>query len=60
MGPVFAESILPRVVKDLGLGEEEVEELKEECRVCLKGETGKYWEFYVTVGRKVGDGESPG
>ena len=52
LGPVFSESILPGVTRKLGLGEAEMEELKEECRRCLKGEEGKYWWFYVTMGRK--------
>ena len=52
MGAVFSESILPGVTRQLGVGNEEMRELKEECRRCLEGEEGKYWWFYVTVGRK--------
>ena len=49
---VFSESILPGVTRKLGLGEAEMRELKEECRRTLGEEEGKYWLFYVTVGRK--------
>ena len=52
LGPVFSETILPGVTRKLGLGKAEMEELKDECRRCLKGEEGKYCWFYVTVGRK--------
>ena len=52
IGPTFSESILPGVTRKLGLGEVEMKGLKEECRRCLKGEQGKYWWFYVTVGRR--------
>lgn len=52
LGGVFSGSILPGITRKLGLGEAEMEELKEECRRCLKEEEGKYLWFYVTVGRK--------
>ena len=52
LGHVFSESILPGVTRKLGLAESEVDELKGECRRCLKAEEGKYWLFYVTTGRK--------
>lgn len=52
MGKVFSGSILPGVTRDLGIGEEEMNGLKEECRRCLSGEEGKYWWFYAVWGRK--------
>ena len=52
MGPVFSNSILPGVTRKLGLGNEELEGLKEECRRTLRAEEGKYWWFYATWGRK--------
>ncbi|KAL9133937.1 MAG: hypothetical protein Q9175_004885 [Cornicularia normoerica] len=52
LGGVFSGSILPGITRKLGLGEAEMEELKDECRRCLKEEKGKYLWFYVTVGRK--------
>ena len=52
LGHIFSESILPGVTRKLDLGETEMEELKDECRHCLKGEDGKYWWFYVTIGQK--------
>lgn len=52
MGPIFCENVLPGVTRKLGLGEAEMEELKRECRNCLKAEEGMYWCFYVTMGRK--------
>lgn len=54
MGSLFSESILPGVTRKLGLGEDEMKELKDECRRCLsfKGEEAAYWWFYVTMGRK--------
>ena len=54
LGGVFSGSILPGVTRGLGLGEGEMEELRGECGRCLGGEEGKYWWFYVTVGRKEG------
>lgn len=53
LGLIFSGSILPGVTRNLGLGEAEMEELKEECRRCLREEEGKYWWFYVTTGRRV-------
>lgn len=53
MAAVFSSSGLPNVTRDLGIGEEEMEALKEECEKCLGGEEGKYFCFYVTNGRKV-------
>ena len=52
LGRAFSESILPGVTRKLGLTESEIDELKDECRRCLKGEEGHYWWFYVTTGRK--------
>lgn len=52
LGGVFSGSILPGVTRKLGLGKAEMEKLQDECRRCLKGKEGKYWWFYVTVGRK--------
>ena len=49
---IFSESMLPGVTRNLGLGEAEMEELKEEGRRTLGGEKAKYWLVYVTVGRK--------
>ena len=52
MGKVFSESILPGVTRRLEIGEEEMKELQQECRDTLKEEEGKYYNFYVTWGRK--------
>ena len=52
LGIAFSESILPGATRKLGLGEAEMQELKDECRNCLKAEEGKYCMFYVTIGRK--------
>lgn len=52
LGPLVSDYGLPGVTRDLNLEELEMEELKRECRLCLKGEEGKFWWFYVTVGRK--------
>ncbi|MCJ1375965.1 hypothetical protein MMC20_007203 [Loxospora ochrophaea] len=49
---VISQAILPGVVRDLGLTEQELGQLKEECSTCLQAEEDKYMEFYVTVGRK--------
>lgn len=53
LGKAFSEFFLPGVTRELGIGDEEMRGLQEECRRCLAGEEGKYWWFYVTVGRKV-------
>ena len=52
LGRVFSENILPGITRKLGLAKSEMDELKEECRRCLKGAEGHYWLFYVTTGRK--------
>ena len=52
MGKVFSENILPGVTRKLEIGEEEMKELQQECRDTLKEEEGKYYNFYVTWGRK--------
>ena len=49
---LFSESIFPGITRTPGLGKAEIEELKEECRHTFKAEEGKYWFFYVTMGRK--------
>ena len=49
---IFSENILPGVTRKMGLAESEMNELKDECRQCLKGYEGHYWVFYVTIGRK--------
>ncbi|KAL8828362.1 MAG: hypothetical protein Q9191_002632 [Dirinaria sp. TL-2023a] len=53
MGKVFSESILPGVTRKLSIGEQEMKELKEQCRQTLSEEAGKYWLLYVVWGRKV-------
>ncbi|KAL8947787.1 MAG: hypothetical protein Q9222_005972 [Ikaeria aurantiellina] len=53
MGVAFSNNILPGVTRTLGIGEEEMGRLKEECRRCLAEEKGKYWWFYSIVGRKL-------
>ena len=50
---VFTGSILPGITRGLGIGQEDMRRMKEECWRCLGNEVGKYWCFYVTVGRKV-------
>ena len=50
---VMGEYVLPGVTRGLGIGEEDMRRLKEECKHCFESEEGKYWWFYVTVGRKV-------
>ena len=52
MGSIFSNNMLPGATRKLGLGAAEMEELQDECRRCLKGEEGKYWCFYVTMGEK--------
>ena len=52
MGKVISNSILPGVTRKLGLGDDELTVLKEDCRKCLSEEEGKYWLFYVTWGKK--------
>ncbi|KAL8782672.1 MAG: hypothetical protein Q9195_009602 [Heterodermia aff. obscurata] len=49
---VFTNSILPGVTRGLGIAERDMRRMKEECWRCLGNEEGKYWYFYVTVGRK--------
>ena len=52
MGPLISQSILPGVTRKLGISDDEMTGLKEECRQSLVLEDGKYWPFYVTWGRK--------
>ncbi len=44
--------IVPRMVEGLGLSGAEVEALVRESQGCLRGEEGKEWPIYVTVGRR--------
>ena len=44
--------LIPKAVEGLGLSEEEVRELVDECEECLKEEEGKEWFIYVTIGRR--------
>ena len=44
--------IIPKMVEGLGLGEEEVKDLVDECVECLKEEEGKEWPICVTIGRR--------
>ena len=48
----IGEYVLPGATRGLGIGEEEMRRLKEECKQCLENEEGKYWWLYVTVGKK--------
>ena len=52
MANVISEHVLPGVTRELNIPEEEMRELKEECRRCLGEEEGKFWWFYVVWGRK--------
>lgn len=50
---VFMDHVLPGVTRGLGIAAEDMRRMREESRRCLENGEGKYWYFYVTVGRKV-------
>lgn len=52
IGPVISKHTLPSVTRGLGLSEGELADLQSECLKSLAGEEGKYWCFYVTIGKK--------
>ena len=49
---LFTKHMIPGVTRGLGLSEQEINELKEDCFKTLAAEEGKYFHFYVTIGKK--------